>query len=66
MTELQFASVKLLRRREPYHYQRGRHGLDEYPRPAQPNMNQPVKKPAQPLSTDRQYWIDVYKKYIGR
>lgn len=61
-----YPAARLLRRREPYAFQRKRHTLSEYPRPAQPNKNQQVARPPKPEGTDAQYWIDVYKKYQGR
>ena len=59
---------RLMRQSEPYHFQRLRHRLGEYPRPPQPNKSQPNQKPPTPgwgLSTE-QYWGEVFNDYLRR
>ena len=53
---------------EPYSYQRLRHRLGEYPRPAQPNTSQPNQLPRPAgwgLSTSG-YWGEGFNDYLRR
>lgn len=66
MTEL-FTIGKLVRGKEPYHFQRDRPRLSDYPRTAQPNTNQPNQKFRPPVSNStRDYYNQVYKNYLNR
>lgn len=59
-----FSSARLLRQREPYHYQRRRQHSN-YPRPAQPAV-QPNQKVTPSMNNDGEYWDGVYKDYLKR
>ena len=63
-----YPEAKLLRRIEPYHFQRKRHSLGEFPRPAQANTNQPNQKIRMPdfKESTVDYWLNVYKDYLKR
>ena len=57
-----------LRQSEPYHFQRDRRQLSDYPRPAQPNTSQPNQLPAPAgwgMGTG-EYWNLVFKEYLNR
>lgn len=62
-----FISAQLLRMREPYHFQRPRASAHSaYPRPAQPNTNQPNALTRPKASKQRDYWDEVYNQYLER
>jgi len=52
----------------PYKWQRLRHRLGEYPRPAQPSTYQPNQKPVSLGwgGSTRDYWGGVFDKYRNR
>lgn len=57
------------REKGPYRFERVRHRLGEYPRPAQPNTYQPNSLSKTQLSqkgNQRQYWDNVYQQYLKR
>lgn len=59
---------RLLHQTDPYAFQRKRHRLGEYPRPAQPNISQPNQLPKPQgwgLSTS-EYWNEVFNDYLKR
>lgn len=61
-----YPEARLLREIEPYHFERKRHQLGEFPRPAQPNTSQPNQKPA-PIGfgmTQEDYYKKVYENYL--
>ena len=61
-----YPEAKLLRQTEPYHFERKRHRLGEFPRPSQANVNQPnqrVKMPDFRQST-ADYWRGIYEQYL--
>jgi hypothetical protein len=58
-----FTSAELLRQREPYSFQRDRHRAS-YPRPAQPNTNQPNASIRKKPTMQREYWDDHYRRYL--
>ncbi len=58
-------AAQLLKLREPYAFQRWRH-KNIFARPAQPNTNQPNAKTNIVASSQKQYWLDVQKQYLGR
>ncbi len=55
-------------KRTPYDWQRIRHRLGEYPRPPQPNTNQPNRKPVTIGwgTTNQDYWNNVFTEYLNR
>jgi len=57
-----------LRNTEPYHYERNRQRLNNSPRMAQPNTNQPNQKA--PTSawgqTTKDYWGNLFQDYLQR
>ncbi len=60
-----FDKASLLRMKEPYHFQRETSSIhSSYPRAAQPNTSQPNQKFGVKLTTQQQYWHDVYDKYM--
>ena len=61
-----YPGAKLLRRIEPYHFQRKRHSLGEFPRPAQPNVNQQNQKARMPnfRQSTIAYWVGLYQDYL--
>ena len=63
----QYPAARLLRQREPYHWQRKWHKPGEYPRPPQPAIqpNQVVPLSGWSGST-RDYWANVFKNYNQR
>ena len=63
-----YPGAKFLRQTEPYHFQRKRHGPGEFPRPAQPNINQPNQKVKMPdfRQGTVDYWIALYQDYLRR
>ena len=63
-----YLGAKLLRQTEPYHFQRKSHRLGEFPRPAQPNINQPNQKVKMPdiRQSTVDYWRSIYEQYLKR
>ena len=62
-----FTSAKLLRMREPYHFQRPRASAhSNYPRPAQPNTFQPNAITRPKATNQQQYWEEVSRQYLER
>ncbi len=62
-----FTSARLLRQREPYHYQRQRASIhSNFPRASQPNTNQPNAIIRPKTNTQREYWIDVERRNTER
>ena len=62
-----FTSAKSLRQREPYHFQRQRAAIHSaFPRPAQPNTNQPNAITRPRATKQRDYWEEVSKQYMQR
>ena len=62
-----FASARLLRQKEPYHFQRWRASIhSNYPRPAQPNTFQPNAITRPRANNQRDYWDEVYNQYLAR
>jgi len=59
---------RLLRQREPYHFQRNRGRLNAYPRPPQPNTYQPNQKPPiQGWGTGTMtYWNTIFEDYLKK
>jgi len=58
---------RLLRQREPYHFQRPRASIhSNYPRPSQPNTSQPNQKVNVQGTDTMDYWNNVYKGYLSR
>ena len=58
---------RLVEMNAPYHFQRARAGAHSaYPRPAQPNTNQPntINRPR--ATKQREYWDEVYSQYLAR
>ncbi|MAF43071.1 MAG: hypothetical protein CMI54_02720 [Parcubacteria group bacterium] len=63
-----YSEAKALRQTEPYSFQRSRNAIhSSYPRPAQPNTNQPNQKFLQGwgMST-KSYWLKVSEDYSKR
>lgn len=52
----------------PYRFQRDRARLGRYPRPAQPNINQPNQKPVASGwgQGSKEYWQKIFENYLKR
>lgn len=59
----QYPEAQLVRMQEPYHFQRQLHQMGEYPRLPQPGI-QPNAKSRVVANNQRQYWHEVYKRYM--
>ena len=67
MTFGNFTPERLTRQTEPYHFQRQRHRLGEYPRAPQPGI-QPNEKLALPVwgMSTGDYWNSVFQDYLKK
>lgn len=57
---------KLFHQGEPYHFQRFRHRLGEYPRPPQPNTYQPNRNFRIKATRTREYFQKAFEDYLDR
>lgn len=64
----QWTSARILRAKEPYHFQRQRPRLSDVPRPAQPNTSQPNQRNLNQLIPLKRntYWDEAFKMYLDR
>jgi len=63
-----YPEANIVRRTEPYHYQRRRSSThSNYPRASQPNISQPNQRFLEGWGmTTRQYWDGVFSDYLRR
>lgn len=70
MKDRQFASAQILRQTEPYHFQRARPRLSNYPRASQPNTSQPNQLTPTDINQRSNSTLDYYnlmqKQYLNR
>ena len=62
----QSIGARMVRMREPYHFQRQRQPYNQTPRPAQPGPQPNQKSTVESIQAKRDYWDGVLKAYQAR